>query len=103
MQPAANDFQDALFRQIEKSAGERRHAGIDVIRYGGRGDRLRGLEKPERQRDPRVAKIPSLLGHIKRRRRQRAQQPEAHRVRRVHASQWHTGRQRRDHGAACQF
>ena len=96
MQSAADDFQDALFREIEEPAGQRGDADIDVTRNGGGGDRLRGLEEPKRQFDSLIPEIPPFLSHIKRRGRQRSQHAKPHDVGRVRMGQWGTDGQRRD-------
>ncbi len=79
VQAAADDFQRALFGQVEEAAGQRGDADIDVARNRRGGDRLGGFEEAERQVDAFVAEIAALLRDVERRGRQGVQQPEPQR------------------------
>jgi len=66
---AADDFQGALFRQVEEAAGQRGDADVDIAGYRRRGDRLGGFEEAEGQVDALVAEVAPFLRDVERRRR----------------------------------
>ena len=80
VQPAADHLQRALLGEVEEAAGQRGDADIDVARYRGRGDRLRGLEEAECEVDALVTEVAAFLGDVERRGRERVEQAKTQRI-----------------------